>query len=260
MRSAITYLLERIIHDTPNFKGKTRACVALARPVRGRPIRTAYGPRIECHLDDATNKAAVFGWYGDIIFNVVNKLQLGSAFIDIGANSGLFSIIAANAVGENGKVYAFEPQVSMFNVLKRNMHYNGLSGVTAINKAVSATSGEIGMSHLSARHTGIARVDPDGKQRVRAINLDADMPELLKTIGKRRLVIKIDVEGAEADVLNGMKTLLKHASIVIVEIDDGNLRRFGVGRKNVYEIMEHHGFSPSVAVQSKHFDEIFMRQ
>lgn len=68
-------------------------------------------------------------------------LKPGMAFVDVGANIGYFSLIAAKLVGSQGRVYAFEPNEENFNLLAQNIKLNNFSQVTAIKKGVSDRNG-----------------------------------------------------------------------------------------------------------------------
>lgn len=68
-------------------------------------------------------------------------IQPGNTVIDIGANIGYYTILAAQIVGETGKVYAFEPEPKNLTLLKKNVEHNNLTNVVLANKAVSNANG-----------------------------------------------------------------------------------------------------------------------
>jgi FkbM family methyltransferase len=152
-------------------------------------------------------------------------LQPGAVFYDIGANVGFFSIIAAKLVGNTGRVYAFEPVPENVTTIQRNIELNCLTNVTVIDKAVSSSSGQAEL--LLAHHIGgavlaTAAMPPDlkGKMLVETVTIDA----LLERIPlKPPTIVKIDVEGAEIDVLSGMiQTIQTFKPVILYEVDDND--------------------------------------
>ncbi len=152
-------------------------------------------------------------------------LKPGDTFYDIGANVGFFSIVAANLVKQDGRIYAFEPSPKNAADLRHNAKINNFSNINVIEKAVSSETGEgkllIGdyCGAYSLSTTGsFSRVVAKNEITVEVISIDnlLDMHELTPPD-----VVKIDVEGAEKDVLQGMvQTIEQFHPIIIYEIDD----------------------------------------
>ena len=72
---------------------------------------------------------------------LVSFLKPGMAFVDLGANEGFFSVIAARAVGPTGRVLAIEPQSRLGPVIRRNLELNDAANVTLAQVAISAEAG-----------------------------------------------------------------------------------------------------------------------
>ena len=152
-------------------------------------------------------------------------LKTGDVFYDIGANVGFFSIIAAKLVGEGGKVYAFEPGSENAKSIRHNGELNNFNQIEVIEKAVSNTSGtgEFLLAKYSGGHalaTADAPPDLAGKVTVNLVSID-------DLIASGQIeppnFVKIDVEGAELDVLKGMtQTIKTYQPSVIYEVDDGD--------------------------------------
>ncbi|MEM6996443.1 MAG: FkbM family methyltransferase, partial [Myxococcota bacterium] len=66
---------------------------------------------------------------------LLERLEPGDTFVDVGANLGYYTVLAAKKVGPSGRVFAFEPDPESFALLKRNVDRNGLTNITAENKA-----------------------------------------------------------------------------------------------------------------------------
>lgn len=142
---------------------------------------------------------------------------------DIGANLGFFSILLGRIVGPTGVVHAFEPVPRNAAAIERNARLNHLENISVLRLALSCADGDGEL--LLARHVGGAvlkgaGVPPDlvGSLRVKTASLDR-----LVERGQVRLpdIVKIDVEGAEMDVLQGMENVLRRgAPTLILELDD----------------------------------------
>lgn len=118
----------------------------------------------------------------------------GSTVFDVGAHQGVYSLYLARRVGAAGRVVAFEPIRRNTEIAERNVELNGLENVEVVTAAVGARPGR---ARLNLDSTAIA---PDGSESVEVIALDdrAERPALLK----------IDVEGYEAEVLRGARRIL----------------------------------------------------
>jgi FkbM family methyltransferase len=125
-------------------------------------------------------------------------LRPGAAVWDIGANVGLFTLPAARGVGPTGEVVAFEPFPRNLVHLDRHLLLNGLAEVTVVRAAVAAEPGWMTMSEGDSPSEFHA--DPSGAWRLPAITLDSWCRE---TGARAPDLVKIDVEGAEGEVLAG---------------------------------------------------------
>lgn len=178
----------------------------------GLVMGTAYA---SADYADGTNELAVQEAIRD-------ALSPGDVFYDIGANVGFFGLIAARLVGERGAVYAFEPVPEVASEARANATRNGLSVVTVIQAAASDRAGTAGLS--VTRHPGGATLSeadagPDavGTLEVRTVRIDD-----LVAAGELRPpnAVKIDVEGVEAQVVDGMReTLSSYRPAVVCELD-----------------------------------------
>ncbi len=173
------------------------------------------------------------GTYEVPIQNIfAQHLQAGDVFYDIGANVGFFSIIAAKLVGNTGKIYAFEPGEGNANSIRHNARLNDFNQIEVIEKAVSNTSGE-GQLLLAKYSGGHALTTADAPPDL-AGEITIDLVSIDDLIAQNRITppnfVKVDVEGAELDVLKGMSETIKtYQPTIIYEVDDGD--RAGYERK-----------------------------
>jgi FkbM family methyltransferase len=152
---------------------------------------------------------------------VADSLRPGAVFVDIGANVGFFSLIAARVVGDGGRVVALEPVPENVAAIRANARRNRLR-VDVLEVAAGATNGPTSL--VLTRHPGgavLASADapPDATGRIEVEGATVDD---LVAAGRlpRPSVVKIDVEGAEEAVLQGMtETLTSVGPTLIVEVD-----------------------------------------
>lgn len=140
-------------------------------------------------------------------------IKPGMVVYDIGANVGFYSLLAAHLSGKEGKVYAFEPLHRNVEFIRRHTALNRFANIEIFEAAVAEANGEalfdpgasIAMGHLS----------DTGSIRVRQVSLDA-----LLAVGDLQPpdVIKIDVEGAEYEVVSGAQTMIQnHRPLIFLD-------------------------------------------
>jgi FkbM family methyltransferase len=157
-------------------------------------------------------------------------LKAGMTFVDIGANVGFHTLHGARVVGLGGAVIAFEPAPKAFQLLQRSVDLNSLGAICrCINLALSSSEG-LAALHVSAvsRRNSLYPLGDEKKEsglQVKTARLDNVLVE-----ARRIDVVKIDVAGAELDVLEGMKHILaNHRDIVlIVEYGVSHLKCLGI--------------------------------
>ena len=147
---------------------------------------------------------------------VLDSLGEGDVFVDIGANSGYFTVLAALSVGARGRVFAFEPNPPVRLQLKRHIDLNGVADrVTVSGLALTDEDNDHARLFVSCwpENDGIASLTPGEDTLARGgLREDAFIPVRASTFDTwlqsapltRIDLMKIDVEGAEARVLSGM--------------------------------------------------------
>jgi len=167
-------------------------------------------------------------------------LQPGDTVFDIGANTGFFTLLMSRLVGENGRVFAFEPIPETAESLSHHLKINSISNVKLLVKGVTDNCGvtdfrvpDNGRNHSMASMFWHKR-DPNSVViQAGTIVIDEDVE--LSDINPK--FIKIDVEGSEGVALKGMKQLLRRARpILFLECSD-------IGRQQTWDIMRSLGYS-----------------
>jgi FkbM family methyltransferase len=160
---------------------------------------------------------------------IARAVRPGMVAVDVGANVGLYTLELAHRVGPQGRVYAVEPEARTFKLLSRTLSEAGLSMVEMRQVAAADRPGWMSL-YLSALDRGDHRVFPDAQERtatpVRAVTLDDVLAD-----EKHVDFVFVDVCGAEAAVLRGMRrTLERSAKIrVLCTVSPELLRRGGAG-------------------------------
>ncbi|GAA0587702.1 FkbM family methyltransferase [Paractinoplanes ferrugineus] len=211
--------------------------------------RTRFGARIPVTTNDLIQRYLyLFGtWEPNLTAWIRSRLQPGDTFIDVGANIGHFSLLAAPLVGPSGRVVAIEASPPLAATLTLTATANDYRNIRVVDSAVSATTGELSFyikDHNNLGGTTSVRPRNDLEPSFRAAA--ASLPDLLSaTELETARIIKIDVEGAEADVVDGLLpnlgTLRQDAEIAI-EISPNRLARQGRKASEVIAALSAAGF------------------
>ena len=172
-------------------------------------------------------------------------LLAGDRFVDIGASFGWYTALASTIVGPMGRVFAFEPSPIAWDVIANTIAENQLENVTLVRAAVGTASGHeyIHMPVNDAVHSPSAFAsDPDFVPlQVPMISLDSYAP---LADGRRIKLIKIDVEGYEPNVLQGMRELVRNGAVqnIFLEFNSGWLKRNATTPEELFRLVTSFGF------------------
>lgn len=188
---------------------------------------------------------SINGTYGEIDTNIFkNHIRKGNFVVDVGANIGYFSLIFAKLVNMEGQVFAFEPEPQNFELLKKNFSINNYQNIVCERKAVSDKNGNLRLylSESSGKHSIFRNNAHKNSINVECIKLD-DYFEEKKLIDKIDFV-KIDVEGAELQVLKGMKSIIsKNENLKIyTEYVPSFIEQSGSKPKEIFDLLSNEGF------------------
>ncbi len=147
-------------------------------------------------------------------------IKPGDTVIDVGADIGWFTVLAAQLVGERGKVIAFEPDPETFAILQRNVAVNGFKNVVLEQKALSNKHDRLKL-FLAQENRGDNRIFDFGDKRqsveVEALSFD----EYARSLNPPLKVdfVKIDTQGAEGVIIEGMKETFQRFPELKVDIE-----------------------------------------
>ena len=173
------------------------------------------------------------------------NLKEGDVFVDVGANIGCYTLVAARLVGDAGKVIAFEPVKDIYDRLCFNIQLNKLGNVSAKKLAVYKESGTLTMHVSDRENMGMSSIfhhDTESGQteRVEAIAMD----DYMENAGIKKIkLIKIDIEGAELEALQGMQRILRDLRpIIIAEISDEVLSHDPTRKQETFDWLKGNGY------------------
>ncbi|QFT77794.1 FkbM family methyltransferase [Erythrobacter sp. THAF29] len=229
---------------------------ALSGGSSSRPAKTVYGVTMWPNWGDKTYAYCHYGTYGTYLADLIASIEEPFCFVDIGANQGLFSLIA----GQNAackKIVALEPVPQTYERLVKNIAANDLASRTeALNFGLSDKAGTFEIT-LSKGHSGLATLGEHGDQlpgehpkaKVRLEKMEKlsrHLPEDLP------LFIKVDVEGHEETVIRQLLSSPEASRIIGIfyENDDRWTDKHAVNG-----LLDHAGFEHSrIYGRGKHYD------
>ncbi len=201
------YLVDRIL-STPEFQ-KVRA-------ERTTPVAIQMPEfQIFVRRNDYFIGAMIARWkqYEPGVTQIVtNHLAHGYTFVDVGANIGFFSMVAASKVGKTGKVYSFEPNPSNCDLIRMSTEINGYGEIVELHSAaVAEAKGELNFTIPGIDSNGrVVNSDEVARGAVETLIVQAvTLDDVLGSVPRIDLM-KIDIEGAEARAWRGMQTIIQH--------------------------------------------------
>jgi FkbM family methyltransferase len=174
----------------------------------------------------------------------------GMQILDIGANIGLYSLVMARLTGGSGHVYSFEPEPNLFSFLKQNCAANSEGNISLFQLALGNTNGKATF-HRSLFNSGDNRLR---SRSVGAERLEVDVARLDDIQDVRKIdFVKMDVQGHELGVLQGMEGLLESNPRVrlLFEFWPMGLRQSYVEPYRVLSFLTERGFNLYALQQSK---------
>ena len=184
-------------------------------------------------------------------------VSAGDVVLDVGANIGLYTLLCGRLVGDSGRVWSFEPEPRNATRLRVNLLLNGLRNVEVVEAAVFRESGTVALNvfapSFGAWHT-LGRLElpdpfrpgelatPVDTVDVPAVTLDGHCAaEGIERVG----LLKLDVEGAEVDVLVGARRLLAEGGIrtILFEVSLPQVEGLGHEPADAFRVLGEHGYA-----------------
>lgn len=203
---------------------------------------------INLYKDSVLSKIIYDGFEQDEILFVRKFLEKGDIFLDVGANIGLFSLIASQYVESKGKIYAFEPTPETFSRLCENVEINAFSNISTFQIGLSDKEEELLFNVSQAGYDAwnsfakLKELEDSCSISIKTTTLDSFLNQ--QEISDVNL-IKIDVEGWEMNVLKGAKDLLskEKAPVLMIEFTEGNAFSAGYYCGEIYDYVKKYGYN-----------------
>jgi FkbM family methyltransferase len=241
-QSKLLMKTRNIINISPSLSSlrclyKSRRILGLSNTTLVKISVPKYGYRVFCPIsinkDDFINMTI----REDEIIQQFRPRR-GDIVVDVGAHMGRYTLIASKLVGSNGRVVSIEANPNNFEMLNNNVKLNQLTNVTSLNCAAYSQETKIklylageGMGH-TIYNTIMAERANEGKERFVEINANT-LDHLLQEQEITKVNwIKIDVEGAEYEVLRGATNIISHNNDISLLIEIHNLSG---GNMTLYE-------------------------
>lgn len=234
------------------YKRDRRRAWWLSRQGKAEFIVAAIQPGLHLNLyfDDELSRLIYcddFEWHERQFLN--RFLGPGDVYVDVGANIGLFTLIAAHRVGPSGDVYSFEPCERTFQRLQANVQRNHFANVRCYRMALSDRSGE---TELTVSLDGYAAWNSLARpiagrtfaaETVPCIAWDDFARE--HQLAGRVTMMKVDIEGWESCMLRGGRDTLVRpdAPVLQVEFTEKASRAAGSSCADVYRMLEDLGYA-----------------
>jgi FkbM family methyltransferase len=218
------------------------------RPQTERTFRTKTGALVTMPVRSKSARELASG-IEPLEFSFVRQLlRPGDTFVDVGAHCGLMSIVASEAVGPYGNVYAFEPGILQSTLLQTNLAQNRIVNIKLVRKAISNLVGSVTFQNQGDTSSS-ALTPPDTDEDGEGSTTTIQATTLDQFVGRdgmhKARLINIDVEGAEALVLQGAGKLLmdRNAPVLIIHVDDTKAERFESSVKQIKDKLMSYGYS-----------------
>jgi FkbM family methyltransferase len=170
-------------------------------------------------------------------------LSPGNTFVDVGANLGIYALVASRIVGPSGRVIAFEPSQQSFFLLKENVALNSFTNVQIYRVAVSDRTGKAFLYHGADPGENSLGKDP----RLGSEGEEVETQSLDNALGQASVervdLIKMDVEGAEELVVRGAnKIVASHKPAIIFEVNQEASARLGLSPRGAWDQLKSLGY------------------
>ena len=245
-----TLALDTLLH-TPYFKGKGIIALSILQLCKAHlpiPGRTPNGARLLLHLDNGHNAMLPYliGQYEhefiEVFIRCVKALAPSMAFVDVGANIGLYTCMAAKEFGTihaGNTVYSFEPNPEAFQRLQANITLNQYSHTHCLPIGVSDVTGTFTLFVTPKSNTvgSLRHVDDYLTEQIAipVTTLDHYLQDGSTHIG----LIKADIEGGELYVLRGACTIIgRDRPIILFEENAGFCKAWGHQPADIHDYLQ----------------------
>jgi FkbM family methyltransferase len=183
---------------------------------------------------------------------VKDQVKQGMQIIDIGAHIGLFSVCTSQLVGPSGKIISFEPTLGTFDLLKNTLRLNDCTNVIPRDEAVGSTPGKatfyVSDAIAGCNSNSLVKINEKGQAGYEVTITTID--NICRDYNLKPGLVKIDVEGAELDVLKGATNTLKTARpLIILGLHPGFIKTKGDSLKEIWDVLTGNNYKVTLGGQ-----------
>ncbi|TXS92733.1 FkbM family methyltransferase [Parahaliea maris] len=167
-------------------------------------------------------------------------LEPGDVFVDVGANIGYFTVLAALCVGPAGRVFAVEPDPANLALLRENLQRNACADRVQLQAAALAAADGVARLHLSEDNLGDHQMFDTGGGRASVEVPLLDGGRWLGGQTRRVDMLKVDTQGYEYEVMSGLVPLLRtlpRMPRILIELTPLSLRQAGSSGRTLVELL-----------------------
>lgn len=187
------------------------------------------GVRLRLDLRESIQRDWYIGLYDRRELRLVRDLLRGGGdFVDVGAHVGMYTVAAALALGEQGRVLALEPNPTALGQLEENLRLNGCTNVLAVRRAAAAAAGRALLHVPQTPDPSFSSLQAGRFAEGEPVSVETStVDDEVEAAGLEPVLVKIDVEGAELEVLAGMERTLERRPRLLIEVGPETAARAG---------------------------------
>lgn len=251
LRNWTLAVFRHYLRYAPFSVGRTYCWERCSQQSKAFVAKTRYKSMIKGSTDDLIQRYIYFFgvWEPNLTEFIAHRLSRGDVFVDVGANIGYFSLQAAKLVGNTGRVIAFEASPTIYELLQDNIILNQYANIVPYNIAAGDTIGTTPVFFTGDHNIGMTNTVPglagEFETEVALLPLATVISD---SVWQKARIVKIDVEGAEFSVVQGLRKLLEKKSNpeveIVVEINPDPLRLQGLDPADILAFFREFGFFP----------------
>lgn len=181
-----------------------------------------------------------FGYERNVVTVLEELVSEGDVVYDLGANIGLFSLLASTCVGRSGRVYAFEPETNNIECFRKALEINRVENITLLALAIAERDGVMAFDRRGGAFSGrLVTGSEPGRGRRSTVEVRTLDSLVSRQHCRPPSFCKIDVEGGEGAVLLGAREILrKYRPMLLVEMHRDNPD----GVRTAYQVLDEFGY------------------
>jgi len=222
-------------------------------------VKSFYGPLMYENWDDITFRFCIRGSYGTVFSDYLKKYAKPFCFIDIGANQGLYSLIAGS--NENcRKIIAFEPIPKTADLLSINLDCNQLANISEVHVRAISNENSYRSIYINVDHSGRSNIDQLSSDRQNTEVVDIETVDSryfsgLKIPNDLDIIVKVDTEGHEKIVIDQlMRSAISNQTSAIYYEHDTD---FQEDMDHVENLLKNNGFLNFLSVKDEETKNLF---